>query len=82
MSYLPECKVLSRKRKERQEAAKASQSSSSSRRPAGSCALTGERETKRTRTHACSGRAEQGWRGDGGERTSCDTAREKYTRLQ
>ena len=50
LSYLPECKELSRKRKERQEAAKASQSSSNSRSPAGSCALTGERETKHTRT--------------------------------
>ena len=79
LSYLPECKELSRKRKERQEAAKASQSSSNSRSPAGSCALTGERETKHTRTHARSGRAERGWWRVGGEEEHPVTQPERNT---
>lgn len=46
-------------------------------RPA--AALLQGREKPHTHTHTCGGRAERGAGGMGGERTSCDTAGEKYT---
>lgn len=66
MSHLPEDKELSRKRRRGKRQQKASQRNGDSRRQAGNCVLTGERET----THTQAPRRQECREGVGRERNS------------